>query len=321
MESPEKRDYMRSNLKIIEFAVRQWKILLSIAILALIFAIVFSSPRFVPPKYKSEAVIYPANVGEYGGETELEQLQQYLESNEIRNYIIEKYDLWDEYEIDREDPHKQTWINLAYGEHISFDETRFESVRITVLSTSPEKARDIVNDIIEQVDNIKREIERLKYKEVLDINEKLVKDKKALVDSLGIVIREMSIKYGLLDYIAQSERVTEKYMDFLLSGKKGKDYEEAKTLYENLQKHGREFHNLHAQLNNANNEYMRRLNVYDMALKDYNKIQTFSNVLVKPEIADKKSSPIRWLIILAAVASSVGFTFVLLLILGYQKRQ
>ena len=320
MENSEVKDYMRSNLKIVEFAIGQWKILLSVALLAGIFAAVFSSARFIPPKFKSEAVLYPANIGEYGGETELEQLQQYLESNEIRDHIIEKFNLWDEYDISREDSYKNTWVNLAYSEHISFDETRFESVRITVFSTDPVKARDIVNEIIDQLNQIKRKTEQEKYGEVVEINKKFMLSKKALVDSLERQMSELSTKYGLLDYEAQSERVTEKYMEFLLSGKKGAGYEEAKTLYENLQKHGKKMDILDGQLTDANNEYLRRLNGYEASLKDYNKVQTFSNVLVKSEVADKKSYPIRWLIVLVAIAASVGFTFVLLLILGFQKR-
>ncbi|MDC1452319.1 hypothetical protein N8371_07940, partial [Vicingaceae bacterium] len=88
----------------------------------------------------------------------------------------------------------------------------------------------------------------------------------------------------------------------------------------NLQKHGRKFHDLHAQLNVINDEYMTRRGGLEHALKDLNKVQTYSNVVVKPEVSDKKSYPIRWLILVTAVFASMGFTFVMLLVLGYQKK-
>lgn len=320
MEKLETKNTMKSNIEIVEFAAKKWKLLLVIGAIAAIFATVFSMPRFIPPKYKSEAVIYPANLGKYAEENGLEQMQQYLESNELRDHIVEKFNLYDEYDIKQDDPNKRTWMNLAYAEHITFEETRFESIKINTLSTDPVKARDIAQEIIDELNRIIRATERKKYQEIVVINKKMMDDKKKHLDSLENIIREISTKYGILDYITQSERVTEKYMDFLLSGKKGKDFEEAKTLYENLQKYGRKYHDYHAQLNIVNEDYMARLMSYEHSLKDFNKVQTYSNVLVKPRVSDKKASPIRWLIVVVAVVASMGFTFVLLLLLGYQKK-
>ena len=93
-------------------------------------------------------------------------------------------------------------------------------------------------------------------------------EKKIQLDSLEKLISDISVEYGILDYITQSERVTEKYMDFLLSGKKGKDIEEAKTLYQHLQKYGRKFHDYHAQMNEVNEQYMERLNSFEHSKKD-----------------------------------------------------
>lgn len=320
MEKLETKNTMKSNIEIVEFAGKKWKLLLVIGAIAAIFATVFSMPRFIPPKYKSEAVIYPANLGRYAEENGLEQMQQYLESNELRDHIVEKFNLYDEYDIEQDDPNKKTLMNADYEEHITFEETRFESIKINTLSTDPVKARDLAQEIIDELNRIIRATERKKYQEIVVINKKMMDDKKEHLDSLENIIREISTKYGILDYITQSERVTEKYMDFLLSGKKGKDFEEAKTLYENLQKYGRKYHDYHAQLNIVNEDYMGRLMSYEHALKNLNKVQTYSNVLVKPQVSDKKASPIRWLIVVIAVAASMGFTFVLLLLLGYQKK-
>ena len=320
MEKLETKITMKSNIEIIQFAAKKWKLLFVIGCIAGVFAFVFSMPQFVPPKYKSEAVIYPANLGQYAEENGLEQMQQYLESNELRDHIVAKFNLYDEYDIDQDDPNKRTYMNAAYAEHITFGETRFESIKINTLSTDPVKARDIAAELIEELNKIIRRTEREKYQEIVVINEKMLKDKKTQLDSLENKIRDISTTYGILDYIAQSERVTEKYMDFLLSGKKGKDFDEAKRLYENLQKYGRQYHDYHAQLNVINTEYMSRRTSLEHALKDLRKVQTYSNVLVKPEISDKKSYPIRWLIFVTAIAASMGFTFVLLLALGYQKK-
>lgn len=320
MDKNVNQDYLKSNVKIVEFAVRKWKTLLIVAIISGIFGYVFSGPNFIAPEYMSEAVIYPANIGEYGSETELEQMQQYLKSNSIRDTLIHKFNLYDEYEIDSSIRAAKAYIHLAFDEHVRFDETRFESVHIEVFSKDPVKAKKMVDEIILQVDKKIRSTQRQKYLENVKIAKQFRDVKKHQIDSMQRVIKEIGEKYGVLDYVAQSERVTEKYMDFLLSGKKGADFKKAEELYKNLQTYGPYVHSLNLQLEVMSEEYVDRMSWYEQAVRDLNKYQTYSYVLVSPEVADKKSTPIRWLIVASAIAASVGFTFALLLILGYQKR-
>lgn len=308
------KDYFKNNIKLLEIALRQWKFLLVVAIVAGGLAAVFSSPKFIAPKFTSEAVIYPANLGGYSGETRLEQMMQYTESNAIRDSIIRKFKLYEEYEIDSTQRTSRNAIYLLYDEHISADETQFESINITATSTSPEKAAAIVQEFIEQLDKTIRRNERAKFKEQLVINERLMNQKKKQLDSLETLIRKYSTEYGILDYLVQTEEVTKGYMKFLLEGKKGKDFEEVKRLYENLQKYGRHYHDINAQLNIINGEYINRMHNYEHTLKDYNKVQSHSYVLVSPEVPDKKSYPIRWLIVLVGAASATFFAFVVILI-------
>ncbi|KAA3651874.1 MAG: hypothetical protein DWP98_02050 [Bacteroidetes bacterium] len=320
MEQNSNKDYFASNVKILQFALKQWKFLGSVAVIAAILGIVFSSPSFIAPKFTAEAIIYPANLGGYSGETRLEQMLQYCESNEIRNAIISKFNLYDEYEIDSTAKSSKNAIDKLYSENVTFDETKYESIRITASSTDPKKSRQMVDEFIRLLDMTIRSKEREKFKEQLIINEKLLVEKKHQIDSLESIIREYSTKYGILDYIVQTEEVTKGYMKFLLSGKKGKDYDEVKQLYENLQKYGRKYHNINAQLNLINTEYVSRLHNYEHSVKDYTKVQTHSYVLVSAETPDKKSSPIRWLIVLMASFSAMFFAFVLMLFKGYNNK-
>lgn len=313
-------EYFKNNIKLLEIALRQWKFLLIVAIVAGALAAVFSSPKFIPPKYTSEAVIYPANLGGYSGETRLEQMMQYTESNAIRDSIIRKFNLYEEYDVDSTKRTSRNAIYKLYDEHLSVDETEFESIAITATSTSPEKAAQIVQEFIDQLDKTIRRNERAKFKEQLVINEGLMNRKKKQLDSLEALIKKYSTEYGILDYLVQAEEVTKGYMKFLLEGKKGKDFDEVKGLYENLQKYGRHYHDINAQLNIINEEYITRLHNYEHTLKDYNKVQSHSYVLVSPEVPDKKSYPVRWLIVLVGAASAAFFAFVVILIRASTKQ-
>ena len=319
MEELKGKEYLRSNTKLLRFALKKWKFLLGVAVVAGVLAGALSGPKFITPEYKATAAIYPANLGAYADETELQQMQQYLESTIIRDNMIKKFNLYEEYEIDSTIKLAKTYINAVYAEHVLYEETRFESIVLTTISSDPVKARDMARELINQLNSIIRETERKKYSEIVKINKDLVEEKRNQLDSLELLTKTLSTKYGVLDYVAQSEIVTEGYIQFLLEGKKGEEYKELLRLYGDLQTYGRYFQNLQEQLFLVNEEYMERLHDYEEATKNYRKIQTYSNVIKYPQIPDKKSYPIRWLIVLFAVMGSVGFAFAMLMILGYQK--
>ena len=87
MEKLETKTTMQSNIEIVQFAAKKWKLLFVIGLIAGIFATIFSMPQFIPPKFKSEAVIYPANLGQYAEENGLEQMPAILRVKRIeRSY-------------------------------------------------------------------------------------------------------------------------------------------------------------------------------------------------------------------------------------------
>jgi capsule polysaccharide export protein KpsE/RkpR len=312
---------MRSNVNLIRFAWRYWYIFLVVVLASGLLAAVFSGPKFISPKYDSEAVIYPANLGVYSGETRLEQMQQYLESNAIRDTIIQKFDLYEEYELDPEYHEAKSLMLYFYSEHIGFEETRFESIRIKARSTDPVKARDIVAEIIDQLNHTIRETERAKYAENIEMFEEVTVNLKAQIDSLENEIAEISTKYNIIDLSSQSERVTEGYLQFLLQGKKGEGFEETKNIYINLEKYGKTLDRMHLELEELTEAYAEMLTELNEARRNYNKQITYSNVLVSPEVSDKKAYPIRWLIVVSAMVAASMFTFIVLTFVKYSPRK
>ena len=306
-------DYMSGNKNLLTFSIQNVKLLIGIALVAGVLAAVFSSAAFITPKYESTAVIYPSNVWEYSDETALEQLQQYLESNIIRDSIVNKFNLYQEYDIDTADINAKTWVKLGYGEHISVSETQFESIRITALSVDPVKAKNIVTEIIHQLNLLVTRINREKVGEVVVYRKKLADEKKAQIDSTLSIINKMSSEYNLMEYGAQSERVTEGYLNSLKSGKGG-TFKEIEKLFNDVSAHGPEFRALLKLLEYNTFEYNERLVQYEISKSDYNKKVTYSNLLVEPEVNNKKAYPVRWLIVALSMIGSLVFGATVLIV-------
>lgn len=298
---------------IFSILIRKVRIFMIVGLLSIIASIVFSSSYFISPVYKSEAAVYPSNLRKYSNESETEQLLQLFYGNDIRDSIITKYSLISNYDIDTSSAGYLYNLHREYNNNISIKKTKFESVNIEVLDMDPERARDIAQELIIQVNNKIALLHKIKAKEIVVIRNNEVDNKKILIDTLEAEIKRYSLKYGLLDYSQQSREVTAGYMNMLLESKKGQSMQKVEELYENLKQEGRHFQDLHHQLTLAREEYNKKLILYDEAVRDVNKKLTYTNTIVFPEIADKKAYPIRWLIVVLAFLGSTFFTFILLL--------
>src|SRR4051794_6326011 len=81
--------------------LNKWKKhLLIVGAISLVGSIIFSSPLFIKPKFKSFALIYPSNLIAYSTESATEQMLQLTQSYDIRDKIIQTFHLLDHYGID-----------------------------------------------------------------------------------------------------------------------------------------------------------------------------------------------------------------------------
>lgn len=302
------------NTDLISLVKQKFKLFAIVAIVALIASIVFSSSVFITPKYKSDAALYASNIDSYSNESSTEQLLQFLEGNDIRDSIIKKFDLITHYEIDSASEGYLHNLHNEFIGNVSIGKTSYESVNIEVFDKDPVLAKKIVDEFIHQV-NIKiRKLHQSKAQEVVVIRQSQLAEKQSLIDKLESEIKKYATEYGLLDYTQQSREVTAAYMEILAKGSNSSGSKKAEELFKNMTKEGRHFHDLHQQLSLARDDYNKILIDYELALNDTKKTLTYTNTIVYPEVADKKSYPIRWIIVVMSVVASLLFTLMVILI-------
>ncbi len=194
----------RQNLLV--FIWKNRKIILLVTSAAAIVSLVVSF--FLTPLYLSQAVVFPAATStvsfseqrnakassmDFGEEEQAEQLVQILKSSKIRNILINRFDLFKNYNIDRNDVNKNFKLNKAYGNHIQFNRTRYGSIEINVLDKNPELAATIANKIVDLIDTVKNEMVQERTVPAFEINkrkrgmlEDQMKKLQAEMDSLSI---------------------------------------------------------------------------------------------------------------------------------------
>ena len=276
--------------------ISKWKWhLLIITVVAAILGIVFSCPYFIHPKYKSSAVLYPANIICHSDESESEQMLEIIGSDDIMFQIIERYDLYSHYGLDSSANGSLAKMLKYYDDNVIIEKTPNDAIQITVCDEDPQMAADMVNSIIECYDHHVQYMNANKSKELLEIYTNTAKNKKHISDSLSEIMKKYGTEYGMIDEKSQ----TRAYGEATAQGRGG----EAANILKNWHEYGAEFKTTDSLLTNTIQRYNKDLKVCEDAKRDMTKVQTYSHVVSRPFVADKKFYPVRWLI---ALLSALG---------------
>jgi uncharacterized protein involved in exopolysaccharide biosynthesis len=102
-------------------------------------------------------------------------------------------------------------------------------------------------------------------------------------------------------------------MRMIQSGAPVSRIEEVQGLMKDMEEKGGEFRQLMELSNFFRANYDRLLTEYERMVNDVTKELTYTNVVVYPEVSDKKVYPVRWLILLLTTVSAVFLSFLLLI--------
>ena len=285
--------------------------LIIITIIAIIISIIFSSPFFITPKYKSTVILFPTSsnsisqvllgkkinnekdILEFGEDEQTERMLQILNSNKIKDRIIEKYNLGNHYGINKNKKYFKTKINNEYESNISFRRTEYMAVKISVLDKDPQMAADIANDISILLDSTVNDIKRDRsYKGFIIVENEYIRLKsqiKEVEDSLKTLR-----KLGVHDYESQAEMINQQLAIEIAKGNK-QSINRLEEKLDILANYGGAYVTLRDAL-----EYdIEQLSIvktrYEDARIDAQQVLPQKFIVNHAFKAEKKSYPIRWL--------------------------
>lgn len=297
----------------LKVAQRNWRTLALVGVVSAVIAVVASSPIFMPPRYMSRATVYPVNLNSYSVETRTDQLLQLLQSNSIRDSLIMQFDLATVYEVDTTSNGGYFALYNEFNERVEITKTNYESVRVDIVDEDPVRARDLVNAMLKQVNLLARRLQREKSNELLLIAERSLVHAEVKLDSVEARLDTLRVRDGILDYESQVRELTKGYMRMIQSGAPAGRISEVQGLMKDMEQKGGEFRQLTELSNFFRANYDRLLTEYERMVNDVTKELTYTNVVIYPEVSDKKVYPVRWLILLLTTVSAVFLSFLLLI--------
>jgi len=228
--------------------------------------ITYASCFFITPSFKSVAFVYPANLGLYSEESQTEQLLQYMNSNEIRLYLLKKYNLCAHYKIDTT---KKTYLfafDGVFEKKATISQTKYESIELKVEDSDPDTARLLVSGIIEATNWLIEKEHREKYWETVKNAQIYLNYKKHEVDSTQHLMNLLNEKYKLLNVGIQLKDIVKNQYKISPGGAKNNSLSELLSVSEQLKSIGKDdkdnsISTLISEINNYSIEY-NKLNVY-----------------------------------------------------------
>lgn len=302
-------------------------------------AILFSTVAslLITPMYKSTVILFPAHgasisqilspdnnasrysIYELGEEEQAEKLLQVLHSNEIRDRIIDIYDLTKHYGFKPGSPHLKTNLANRYTSNITFKRTPYMSVMIQVMDKDPRIAAGIANDISDLTDTVFHRIIKQRALEAFRLVENEYQTVQASVTALEDSLTFYR-KLGINDYETQAERYHEAYGKAIVEG----NMNAARILEDKLKllsRYGTQYMTLQTKLTLESSRLSQLNQRYSEARMESEQSIPSKFVVNAAEIPDKKAYPKKSIIVLVSAFSAFLFGLISLLIFDTIRRK
>ncbi len=275
--------------EIIAIVLKNKKAIILVTLLAAITSTVVSF--MLKPKFKSYAVVFPVNLSPTSEESNTEQLLQYFNSEEVKKAVATKLNLYSHYEVDTNANGFNSLFDFYFKGNVSVSPTLYESIEITVKDEDPKMARDIAQVMIDETNKLVITLKRERLAEYLNNSFAAINRQSKDIDSINYQINELRKKYDIIDVIAQAKYLSKKmYSD--------KPFSEAnKVTYEGLKTKAVELNKLLSVYGGQAKTLSDFIDQKDKYLFDFHGDISFTNIVSKPTLPDKKFFPVRWIIV------------------------
>ncbi len=152
--------------------------------------------------------IYGTSVNDmriYGDEHDIDRLLTIAKSNEMADYLIQKYDLYNHYEIDPESKKAAFKVKRAFFKQYNVQKTKFDAIEMSVEDKDKKMAMDMVNDARNKMDEIAIRLIKQSQDLLIKNFEKDMQLRLKKIKTLGDTLSMNRKKYGVYNTETQSE--------------------------------------------------------------------------------------------------------------------
>lgn len=321
-KSPAQSDQHFKSENLLLFFYNNRKVLLITAVAAIIVSSIISF--LITPLYKAKVVVFPTStistsktllkewddVLKIGEEKEAEQMLQILQSDEIRDEVNKRFNLFARYKINPNDRLAEYYLDGEYRSNVSFRRTEFMSVEIEVMDKNADTAAAIANHIATLIDTTRMRMQKERAMIAVNIVKEQYTEKQHMVKLLDDSLTILS-KKGIFSYEKQSRILQKEYTKALAKG----DARAIKVLEEKIEQVGAlgwKYNSLYESAHYERTELLKLKTLYEQSLADAEKYLPSKFIINNARPSEKKAYPVRWIIVLISTLSAIAFAAVVI---------
>ena len=334
MSRQKQNDSLYSNKNLLHFILKNKKHLIIVIIIAVIASVTVSF--LIRPKFKSSVILFTTASSstsqslvtlntqkneflKFGEDEDIEQFMQMLMSTEVQKIICAKYDLFNHYRIPTNTTYPQTKLYKEYKSNVKIFRTEFMSIGIDVYDESADTAVLIANDIAKYADSLFTTIKKVRAQKAYNIVEQEYLAQKEKIKFYEDTLKSLN-NIGVLDVEKQTEMYSQQYVTALISGNT-RVFNDVESRLKTLETYASTYNILQDQVESANLQLALIEAKYREVKIDLEENLPNIYIVNAAEKAEKKATPIRWLIVSVSTICSLLLAIVVLLLFRNLKKE
>lgn len=215
----------RDNLLGVVRTLYQWrKQILGLSIAAAVGTAVIS--LLMPNFYKTTTVFLAANpdlvrpdvlygksVGgqPYGSGNDIDRILTIAESNELADYLIDTFKLFEHYRIKPDQPRSYMYARKKLFSRLEISKTKRDAIELTFEDTDPELASRIANAAREHINYLSQEVLKANQRQNLASYETSIKAKEVILNELADSLTRLRARYKIYNTRQVSSDLSQRY--------------------------------------------------------------------------------------------------------------
>ena len=216
-----------SRLGIIGTIYRWRKVIRNVTLVALIGSVGFA--LWLPNYYKSTTIFYPTSqelakpeiifgasgkVQDYfGTDRDLDRLMEVASSNEVVDFIVQKFNLYQHYGIDSASSEGLFWVRETFRGVYVVQKNKNDALELSVEDTDRQLASDMANAARDKINEVAQRMLKKNQESLMLSFEENISNKLQNLNVLADSLRYLQNRYGIYSVLEQGDRLTNDLAD------------------------------------------------------------------------------------------------------------
>ena len=213
----------RDNLLGVFRTIYRWrKAIRNICLITLVGSIVFSLT--LDDYYEASTIFYPASpdlsnpelifgyIGQmthyFGSDRDLDRLDEIANSNEVVDYMVKRFDLYNLYAFDSTSLKGRAKVRERFRSLYVAQKNKNDAMELSVEDTDRMRAAEMANAARDRINELEQRFVKNSQAKLLSAFDENIKRKNAELEMLGDSLRRLQTQYNLFNVTEQSEQLS-----------------------------------------------------------------------------------------------------------------